>query len=94
MYVYIPGVVCYISNAMQIVTNQVEIDDQVQSLVATIGRTYTFVTEARGIEKVKTQAHILEQISVQTFQCVCFIVRYAEDASFCALSILCRVLDF
>ena len=79
---------------MQIVTNKVEIDDQVRSLVATIGRTYTFVTEARAIEKVKTQAHILEQISVQTFECVRFIVRYAEDISFCTLSVLCRVLDF
>ena len=76
-------------STVQVVTRQIELDEQVRVLVAMIERTYVFVTEARPIEKVEQQAHILGQISVQTFECVRFIVRYAEDASFCEL-LVCR----
>ena len=66
---------------------QIERDEKVRLLVAIVERTYAFVVDAHPIERVQNQALILEQISLQTFECARFIVRYATDTtSFCKLS--------
>ena len=63
---------------------QIERDEKVRLLVAIVERTYAFVVDAHPIERVQNQALILEQISLQTFECARFIVRYAMDTtSFC-----------
>ena len=46
---------------------------------------YKFIAGADPIRRVKSQAYILEQISLQTFECARFIVRYADKKNFCQL---------
>ena len=74
--------------AEQVITNQIKQDEKVRSLVAMIETTYHFVIESQPVDKVKSQAYILEQISLQTFECVRFVVRYADDSPFCKFGAL------
>ena len=46
----------------KIITEQIELDEQAKLLVTVIEKTYSFVTEARDIERVKSQEKILEKI--------------------------------
>ena len=48
-----------------------------------IERIYALLTEAKPIEEIRSQKKILEHLSLQTIECSRFIVRYADDESFC-----------
>ena len=69
------------------IRKQIERDDKVRSLVEAIEKTYAFTQEAAPIQKVESQGNILRQLLLQTTECAKFIVQYADETSFCRLSL-------
>ncbi|KXN81645.1 hypothetical protein AN958_04067 [Leucoagaricus sp. SymC.cos] len=70
-----------LSFALQKVTEQVELDDSVCSLVVKMDETYTFLI-SEGMEQIEGMKTVVRRISEQTLECAYFIQAYLKNKPF------------
>ena len=64
------------------VVKQVERDNRVNALVATMASMYGFLQDANPLEKIKSYEQTVERLVRQTAECAYFIAEYSKTESF------------
>jgi hypothetical protein len=76
---------------MQIILDQAERDDSVQSLLKKLEEVYHFMLQDDTLGRISSKRNIAERIAQQTLECARFIRDYAKHKNFCKSPSYCTL---